>query len=144
MIAIDSATNTLVPTVSPVYEKLFNGMIGIQPTPSSSTTMLPYDFLESMKTAGQIDHKIISFFIDTNNVYNGVVEIGKWDYNGIQGNRNCKPDVSLDNCIGPKVHKTVSASSWNMYLDDITVGTVPAKIANRQVIIDPSHRVIKM
>jgi len=97
---------------------MFNGKIGIQP---ASSTNAKFDFLDSMMPTNNniIDNKIISFYVDTNNVYNGVVEIGKWDYNGIHGNRNCKKVPST--CVHPMVHKTISGTSWDMYLSDITM-----------------------
>ena len=89
-----------------------------------------------------IDNKIISFYINTNQVYDGVVEVGKWDMDGIQGNRYCK--TKPNTCVYPKVHKTVSAASWDMYLADIMIKGTAVNVVNKFVIIDPSERLITM
>lgn len=139
---IDCANMVGVTTADPTeYEQMFNGKIGIQP---ASSTYAKYDFLDSLMKQGKdiIDNKIISFYLDTNNVYNGVVEVGKWDYNGIHGNRNCASDPAT--CVHPMVHKTLSGTSWDMYLSDITIEGSPVNVDHKYVIIDPSERLIKM
>jgi hypothetical protein len=53
---------------------------------------------------GKIDNKIVSFYMNTNDVYNGVVQIGTWNKNGVQGNLDCLTDPST--CVLPKVLRT--------------------------------------
>ena len=61
---------------------------------------------------------------------------------GIQGNRYCK--TKPNTCVYPKVHKTVSAASWDMYLADIMIKGTAVNVVNKFVIIDPSERLITM
>jgi hypothetical protein len=68
--------------------------------------------------------------VNTNEVYNGVVEVGKWDYNGIQGNSDCNPKIP-STCKGPSVLKTISATSWVMTLNDILINGTEVGIANK-------------
>jgi len=124
MVGIHSASTN--PATSPSYSQIFNGVIGIQPATSSFAA---YDFLESMKKNNTIEHKIVSFYVNTNEVYNGVVEIGKWDYNGIHGNSDCAKNKS--SCVGPYVHKTMSATSWVMTLNDILINGTEINVNNK-------------
>ena len=65
-------------------------MIGIQPPPAAAGQGAEkYNFLEQLYANGTIEHKIIAFYINTNQILNGAVSIGAWDYNGIEGNNNC-------------------------------------------------------
>lgn len=73
-----------------------------------------YNLLEQLYANGTIEHKIIAFYINSNQILNGAVSIGAWDYNGIEGNSNCTVSIGAwdnngieenNNCTDPNNDK---------------------------------------